>query len=198
MKLDLRFLNHPVEDLWCQAIVMLVFRRPSATNDAFSNINDKMGGYLGDLIDSGIWTGETGENLLLATQNTLMADKLLMRGLGPEEGFGMEVLTREISRTGSVLDGMGIKEIAVRMPSIDRPAGQHGLYLEAAASGLTEAFYLRHRDEPDFILKIFFSLDRDFMNYTDRVTKRLRESLGPRLDLSIISDRQTNMDYEEA
>lgn len=177
---------------------MLVFRRPSAANDPFSNINDKMGGYLGDLIDSGVWTGETGENLLLATQSTLIADKLLMRGLGPEEGFGMEVLTREISQTGAVLDGMGIKEFAVRMPSLDRPAGQHGMYLERAASGLAEAFYCRHKDEPDFMLKIFFSLDRDFMNDTDRVTRRLMENLGPRLDLSIISDRQTNMDHEEA
>jgi hypothetical protein len=198
MKLDLRFLNRPVEDLWCQVIVMLVFKRPNVADDAFANINDKMGGYLGDLIDSGVWTGETGENLLLATQNTLMADKLLMRGLGPEEGFGMEVLSREISQTGAVLDSIGIREIAVRMPSLDGPVGQYGLYIETAAWGLAETFYGRHKDEPDFILKIFFSLDRDFMNDIDRVTKSLRETLGPRLELSIISDRQINRDYEEA
>jgi len=198
MKLDLRFLNRPVEDLWCQAIVMLVFSRPSVADDAFANVNDKMGGYLGDLIDSGVWTGETGENLLLATQDTIMAEKLLMRGLGQEEGFGMELLNREISQTGAVLDSIGIREFAVRMPSLDGPVRQYGLYLERAASCLAETFYTRHKDEPDFILKIFFSLDRDFMNDIDRVTKSLRETLGPRVELSIISDRQINRDYEEA
>jgi len=36
------------------------------------------------------------------------------------------------------------------------------------------------------------------MNDFDRVTKRLREDLGPQLELSIISDRLINRDYEEA
>jgi len=64
---------------------MLVFKRPNVADDAFANINDKMGGYLGDLIDNGVWTGETGENLLLATRtplwpiNFLCADLVLKR-----------------------------------------------------------------------------------------------------------------------
>jgi hypothetical protein len=197
MKLDLRFINHPVEDLWCQAIVLLVFEHPSILNDIFSNINDKMGGSIGDLIAKGVWTGEKGENLLLATQDTLMTDKLLMRGLGPEGAFEIEALIKEISQTGAALDGMGVREFAVRMPSVHGRESEYGLYLETAASGLAETFYNRHKDEADFLLKIFFLVERDFMNDIRTVMKRLKENLGPRLDLSIISDRQINKGYEE-
>ena len=198
MKLDLRFLNRPVEDLWCQAIVLLVFERPSIVNDFFSGINDKMGGSLGDLIAKDVWTGEKGENLLIATQNTLMADKLLMRGLGPQGEFGIGALTRDISQTAAVLDGMGVREFVIRIPAVDGRESEYGLYLETAASDLAETFYNRHGDEADFLLKMFFLIEREFMNDINPVIKRLKENLGPQLDVSIISDRQTNKGYEEA
>jgi hypothetical protein len=190
MKLDLRFLHRPVEDLWCQAIVLLVFNRPNIIDEVYANINDKMGGLLGSLIADGVWTGEKSENLLIATQNTLIADKLLMRGLGPEETLGIEALAGEISRTGAALDGMGVREFAVRIPKFDNPEYRNEDYLEAAVSGLIETFYSRHRDEADFLLKIFFSIEKELMKDIDPVIKRLRENLGPRMDISIISDGQ--------
>jgi hypothetical protein len=198
MKLDLRFINRPVEDLWCQAIVLFVFEHPSIADDVFSNINDKMGGCPGDLIDRGVWTGEKGENLLLATQGNLMADKIFVRGLGPEDSFSTEALIREISQTAAALDGVGVSEFAVRIPPVDCHDSRYGLYLETAASVMAETFYSRHGDEEDFLLKIFFLTEVDFINYISSVIKRLKTNLGPRLNLSIISERQTVNNYEEA
>jgi hypothetical protein len=197
MKLDLRFLNRPVEDLWCQAIVLLVFQGPSIVNEVLLNINDKMGGSLSDIINMGVWTGERGENFLLATQDAIRADKLMMRGLGPEGEFGIEVLIKEISETGSVLDRMGVKEFGINLPSADGRVSEYGLYLETAAIGLVEAFYNRHRDDPDFLLKIFFSIDKDSMNAVDPLIKRLKENMRPGLDFSVISDRQVKEGDEE-
>ena len=194
MKIDLRFLNRPIEDLWCQAVVLLVFQNPSIVNDVLSNINDKMGGSLSDLLNKGVWTGERGENLLLATQGAIRADRLLMRGLGPEGVFDNGVLIKEVSATGSVLDQMGVREFGINVPSaVDRDS-EYGMYIENVATSLVEVFYDKHKDDPEFLLKIFFSIDNNFMNIVGQVITRLRGNLRPGLDFSIISDSQRNMD----
>jgi hypothetical protein len=198
MKLDIRFVNRPLEDLWCQALVLLVFQGPSILNGVLSNINDKLGGSLNDIIKAGLWTGEQGENFLIATQDAVRAEKLLMRGVGPEETFGIETLIKEISATGVVLDKLGIREFGINIPSVSGNENEYGLYLEAATVHLLETFVNNHSADPDFLLKIFFSIDKDFMNMVEPVIKRLRKKIRHGLECSIISDRQIKKGYEEA
>lgn len=198
MKLDLRFLYRPIDELWCQAIVLLVFQGPDIENDIFSAINKKMGGSLSDILRAGIWTGERGETFLLATQDAIRAGKLLMRGLGPEREFGPEVLKKETSETGSALDKMGIREFALNIPLSDGCRREYHLYLEIAAASLIETFLNNHKDDPDFLLKVFFTVDNDLMNAVDQVMKRLRENMMQGLEFSIITDRPVNRNYEEA
>jgi len=198
MRMDLRFLNRPIEDLWAHAYVMFVFQRPGITDEVFSDINDIMGGSLEDLICRGFWTGETGENLLLATQNTLMADKLLLRGLGTREEFSAELLYKEVHHTGVALDKMGIREFAVKLPCIECDENEYESYLETTAYGFTDIFYERHSDDSDFLLKIFFSIDSGFLPEIGGLVRRLKEKLAAGPHISVISDMQIAKDYEEA
>lgn len=190
MKLDLRFLNRPIEDLWCQAIVLFVFQDPSIAKGVFFNINDKMGGSLSDILNAGLWTGERGENFLLSTQAAIRADKLLMRGVGPPGSFGVDVLIKEASDTASVLDKMGIREFGINIPTTDNRKNKYGLYLEKAATNMVESFFKNHQNDPDFLLKIFFTFDDRFMKTVERVIKRLKENIRPGIEFSIMSDRQ--------
>ena len=197
MKLDMRFINRPIEDLWCQAIVLFVFKGPSLLNDVLSSINEKMGGSIGDIIDKGVWTGDRGESFLLATQDAIRADKLLMRGLGHKRAFSAKVVIKESTETGIALDKIGVREFGIHMPSYDSRERKYGHYLEAAARGLVETFYKRHQGDPDFLLKIFFSIDKGLVNHVEPVIKKLKESMLPGLEFSIMSERKANKDYEE-
>lgn len=197
MKIDLRFLNRPIEDLWCQAVVLLVFQNPTIVNDVLSSINDKMGGSLNDLIKRGIWTGDRGESLLLATQGAIRADKLLMCGLGPENSFDNGVLINEVLRTGIALDQMGVKELGINMQCPDNHAGEYGTHIENVALSIAEAFNERHKDDPEFLLKIFFCIDNGFKDKVDRVITRLKEEIRQGVEFSIISDSQRNIGYQE-
>lgn len=198
MRLDLRFINRPIEELWCQAAVLFVFQCPDIENGVFPGINRKMGGSLSDMLYSGVWTGEMGETFLLATQDAIRAGKLLMRGLGPERSFDAEVLKKEASETGYVLDRMGIREFAVNIPSPDGRKDEYNMYLETAAVGLIETFIDKYKDDPDFLLKVFFTIDDELLNAVDPVMMRLRKNMWQGMEISIISDRQSNRDYEEA
>jgi len=197
MILDLRFINRPIEDLWCQAAVLLVFQSPDIENGVLSGINRKMGGSLSDILNAGVWTGERGETFLLATQDAIRSGKLLMRGLGPESSFDSEVLKKESSETGYVLDRMGISEFAVNIPYPDGRKGEYSIYLETAAASLIETFTNKYKNDPDFLLKVFFTIDDELLNAVDPVMRKLGENIGEGPEVSVICDRQPGRDYEE-
>jgi hypothetical protein len=94
MRLDLRFSTRPLEDLWCQAVAVLVFQGPSMEKGVLSGLNKKMSGFLTNLVEKGLWTGETGENFLLATQNMIKAEKVVLHGMGPKTQFNEEILIK--------------------------------------------------------------------------------------------------------
>ena len=122
MKLDLRFSDRPLEDLLCQAVAALVFQRPHVTESVLSGLNEKMGGTLADLEEKGIWTGAKGENVLLASQGTIGAEKILLHGLGQRSDWDVSLLSDGIMALGSALDKIEIKEFGIEAPQQDYPA----------------------------------------------------------------------------
>ena len=103
MRLDLRFTYRPLEDLFCQAIVIFSFSINTGLSGVIKNMDRKMAGGISDIINTGIWSGECGEKLLFATQEAIKADKLLIYGLGDESGYSIELLKRETSALVSAL-----------------------------------------------------------------------------------------------
>ena len=73
MRLDLRFTNRHLEELWCQAVVMLSFKVRDKMSPSLDSIDKKMTGSVRNIVQSGIWSGECSEKLLFATQNSIKA-----------------------------------------------------------------------------------------------------------------------------
>ena len=186
MKLDLRFSDRPLEALWCQAVATLVFQRPDIITEALSGLNKKMTGALANVLEGEILTGDRGENFLLATQNTIRADKLLLHGLGPISEFDTKVLQEEIIELGSTLNKMGVKEFGVHIPVVNGFETEYSSHLELSARNLVKAFHTNHKEDPNFILKIVFSVEKNFMDILDSVVNRLREYFEQILEVSII------------
>lgn len=188
MRLDLRFSIRPLEELWCQAVAVLVFQGPSMDYGALSILNRKMAGYLKNLAERGLWTGAAGENLLLATQNMIKADKILFHGMGPKSRFSEEILKKEITVLGSSLDKIGVSEFGISIPVVEGSEKRYGSYLELSVTDLTGVYHERHKEDPDFLLKIIVSVDRLFEGLLDPVVKNLREHFHSMLEFSIIRD----------
>jgi hypothetical protein len=188
MRLDIRFSNRPLEDLWCQAVTALVFQTPSITEGVFFNLNRKMTGALENILRRDAWTGDRGEKLLIATQNMIRADKLLFHGLGTGSEFKVAILEEEVYSLGMTLDKMGVSDFGIYVPVVKGLEGQYGYHLELSTSNLVKTFYKRHGKDPDFILKIIFSVEKDFLDILDSVVTRLRKHLQPIRDFTIIID----------
>ena len=189
MRLDLRFSERPLEDLWCQAVTALVFQRPEVTKGALSGLNDKMAGSLADLVEKEIWTGKRGESFLLASQNMINSEKLLFYGLGQGQDYDNSILEHGIRELGSTLDKIGVNEFGIHIPVAEGVEEEYDSHIELSARHIVEPFFKNHNNDPDFLLKIINSVESDHMDIIAQVEKRLRKHFTPILDFSIIIDR---------
>lgn len=191
MRLDLRFTRRPVEDLWCQAIVALVFQDGDIISGAVSRLNDKMAGALSNLARKKLWSGARDEKTLLAGENMIKADKLLLYGLGKDSDFDTESLEGCINRLALCLDKMGINDFGLHLPAVKGFESRYPQELEIASKGLVALFLESHELKTDFLLKIVFSVDDGMTIILPQVEARLREYFINVLDFSIIIDRNS-------
>jgi hypothetical protein len=191
MKLDLRFSDRPLESLWCQAVVALVFQDPDLTEGALFGLNEKMAGFLSHLQERGFWTGSRGENILVASQDAIRAEKILLRGLGESRDYDVELLVNHIREVGSTFNKMDVNEFGIHIPVFQGMEQEHPSHLEICARQVANPFFQHHRGEPDFTLKIIFSVE----NYTGKVlgpvAGRLREYFDLQVECSIVLDLES-------
>ncbi|NLD38472.1 MAG: hypothetical protein GX654_16555 [Desulfatiglans sp.] len=200
MRLDLRFTYRPLEDLFCQVIVIFSFSVNTGISSVIKNMDRKMVGSISDIIDAGIWSGERGEKLLFATQEAIKADKLLIHGMGEESEYSIEALKKEASAVGSALQSMGIKEFAFYLPVSERFAPGYLMHLETVIKTLANGYLNKYKDDPVPMLKMFVRVDRGHMGAIEPLTVGLRELYSPVSEFSVILDKYpwlTDMETDE-
>lgn len=189
MRIDLRFTNRPLEELWCQAVVAFSFKVRDKLSLILDSIDKKMTGSIRNIVQAGIWTGDCGDKLLLATQSSIRADKLLIHGLGEETKYSIDVLKMEIEHTGNALLKMGITEFGLQIPDTGRSQTPFDIHIETAVKKVVCIYLDRYREVPDFILKIYISINNDLMMLAEKAADRLRNYFSPVTGCSIIVDR---------
>ena len=188
MKLDLRFSDRPLESLWCQAVAALVFQGPDLTEGALFGLNEKMAGFLSQLQKRGFWTGSRGESILVASQDAIRAEKILLKGLGESRDYDVKLLVTHIREVGSTFNKMEINEFGIHIPVFQGLEEEHASHLEICARQVANPFFQHHRRESDFMLKIIFSVE----NYAGKVLRavagRLREYFDLQAEFSVVID----------
>ena len=198
MQLDLRFSTRPLEDIWCQALTAFVFQESGITSSPLSELNEKFSGYLGYIADRGLWSGAKGEKLLLATQDMINAEKLLIHGLGRREDFSISILENEAEELGNTLDRIKVCDFGISVPVLGSLETEYSSYLESSAIQLVKQFFNNHKDDGDFYLKVIFSVEREFVNALSAVENRLRDHFNSLMDFSIVIDRNSLIEESEA
>ena len=159
-------------------------------------MNEKMGGFLSDLQGRGFWTGSRGESILVASQDAIRAEKILLKGLGESRDYNVQLLVSHIREVGSTFNKMEVNEFGIHIPVFQGLEEEHISHLEICARQVANPFFQCHRGESDFTLKIIFSVE----NYTGEVlgpvAGRLREYFDLQAECSVVldleSERQNN------
>ena len=189
MRLDLRFSERPPDSLWCEAVVVFVFQRRFLTLGLLSGLDAKMGGLLGRLEKAGFWTGTLQEDLLLASQGGVKAEKILLCGLGPSAGCEFPCVAGQVERVGEVLEKMHLSDLAVHIPMLEGEETDYSSHLEQSAERLAAPFLRAHHGSPDYLLKVVFSMERIFDGSLFPVAERLRDRFGREFDISVVIER---------
>jgi hypothetical protein len=191
MKLDLRFSDRPLESLWCKAVAALVFQGPDLTEGALFGLNEKMAGFLSHLQEKGFWTGSRGETVLLASQDAIRAEKILLKGLGESTDYDVQLLVSHIREVGTTFNKMEIKEFGIHIPVLQGSEEDQASHLEICARQVANPFFQNHRGESDFLLKIIFSVENCTDEILGPVAGRLREYFDLQVDFSVVIDLET-------
>ncbi|MFP3928639.1 MAG: M17 family peptidase N-terminal domain-containing protein, partial [Desulfobacteraceae bacterium] len=149
MKLDLRFSERPVESLWCQAIAALVPQRTFLAQGVLASLDAKLGGFLARLEEKGFWTGEYGENLLVASQGMIKADKILLAGLGPSESCSLECVVGRAAEVGSALVKLRAQDLGVHIPVMEGREQEYPECVEDSVRAIVGPYISAHGDEAD-------------------------------------------------
>jgi len=188
MKLDLRFTARPLVEVWCETVVAFVFEGAVENGDRAFGLDVKTMGYLSSLKKRGFWTGEEGDTLLVASQGMIKANKILLKGLGARRYFTPGLVSHRMKEIGIALDKMAVSDIGIRIPVAQGESFESTSMFEAACVHLVEPFLISHGDEPDFLLKIVFSVNADQIGELESMVRPLKEHFRSRLDHTIIFD----------
>lgn len=190
MKLDLRFSERPLEELWCEAVVSLVFQRRFLTHGILAGLDDKLSGFLRTLEERGLWTGTYGENLLVASQGMIKAEKVLLCGLGPAADGDPAGLAGRVEEAGVALLKMRIRDFGIHIPVMEGWESEYPNQLESAVRRIVDPYLQTHRQDEEYRLKIVFSLERFIMGSMLPVAQRIREGVDPDMEVSVVLEQE--------
>jgi hypothetical protein len=159
MKMDLRFASRPLEDIWCEAVVALIFEDAETRGDGTWGLDRKTSGLLSHLRERGFWTAAQGERLLIASQDMIKARMILLMGMGSHRDFGLSRLGAGIRDAAQVMLGLGIDDMAIRIPLRERPDSDFHTQLAVACGELLDTFRAHRGDDAAFLLKVVLSLE---------------------------------------
>ncbi len=189
MKLDLRFTARPLEDIWCDTIIALVFQGPLSKGNGVSGLDIKTSGGISNLWEKGFWTGAAGETLLMASQKMIPADKILLKGLGNHSEYGMECLSEQVRELANTLVRMKINNLAFNIPINNDEESEYCSYVKSSCIHLVDSFIGQYGNENDFILKIVAVLYESFAQEIESTIRELKGHFMSKLDYTIIFDR---------
>jgi len=190
MKLDLRFSERPLQDLWCEAVVALVFQRKFLTLGFLAGLDGKLGGLLGRLEKQQIWTGAERENLLVASQGMIKAEKVLLWGLGPGPDCDPACLAGRVEEAGTALMKMHVQDFGIHIPTMEGREGEYPSHLETAVHHLVAPYLRAYRKDAEFRLKVVFSLERFLTGAMLPAVESIREGFGPEVEVSVVLERE--------
>jgi hypothetical protein len=189
MRLDLRLTHRRLDQLWCQAVVVFVFEDDSLLAGYLSRLNEKLAGSLTQLIDRHFLTGRHGELLLVASQERIKADKVLLVGLGPTSSFSSETLSAAVRNVSSTLERLKLYEFGIMVPWIEEAKAEYMELIKSTIGNLVAYYSVNKRGGADCTLKAFFSIEEGVFADLHSVGQEVRGYLDmPAAEYTIVVD----------
>lgn len=153
-----------IEKFACDLLVVNEFEGVKSPGGATGAVDRALKGLITKLSQGGEITGKIGTTTLIHTHGKILADRVVVVGLGQREKFGYD----QVRKASAAVAAIAKKVKAVRVASIIHGAGIGGLDPVFAAQATVEGYLLKAykfktlasaKDEPDYEAKEFIIVD---------------------------------------
>lgn len=121
-----------------ELIVVNLFEHVETPGGATGAVDKALGGVIGEAVAAGDFRGKKGEVALFYTRGAIPARRVLVVGLGPQDGFSLEAVRWAAAKAARKARDLGVKSFS----SIVHGGGAGGFPLEAAAQAVVEGTVL--------------------------------------------------------
>jgi leucyl aminopeptidase len=157
--MDIRVEKGRPEKYSCELLLLFAFEPPEPLEGFLRDVDREWKGFISTLIKQGDFKGELFECLLLHTQGTLAARRVLLTGLGKRGEFDLEKWRGAASKAGQFIRNSGIKQFAFPVKALE--GHSEAELAEAFVTGLLLGIYQFNE---------FKTLDRDKIREIEKVT----------------------------
>lgn len=119
-------------------IVVNLFEGVTTPGGATGAVDKALGGAIGEAIAAGDLRGKKGETTVFYTRGAIPAPRVLVVGLGPQDGFGLQTIREVAAVAAKKARDLGVASFS----SIVHGAGVGGMEPEAAAQATVEGTVL--------------------------------------------------------
>lgn len=183
MKLDIRFSSVPLEELWCEAVVIPVLKKDRLISGIVYKLNQRLDRHLEWLEMEHFFTGLRGEILLIPSGERIKSHMILLMGLGPEHEFEGIHFCSLLRDTGATLSRLKITDLGVFVPEemdISRISAE-----DLSQSILYMVSEYNNSVRPDYVKLVISLPDRD-ISYLNELKDFIYKSLIPHIEVSVI------------
>ncbi len=186
MRLDIRFSSIPVEELWCEAVVIPVIKREQLLSGVIYKLDQKLERHLQGLYKEGFFTGAKCETILIPSEERIKAPRILLKGLGREDEINTDDLPLLIHEMGSIMSRLGVIDWGIHIPEeIDFNAINPDSINISILEMVAEYESVKTDSREDYI-KIVFSLPERDISCLKDIKYIIYKSLIPHIQVSVI------------
>lgn len=176
--MKIRLFQDSWPDLSCDALLVPLFEKEDMSQALPAELNRSLGGLLGNVLDSGEWKTESGEAFVVHHPKGIMADRLVLLGVGSKEDFDAGVLRTGILKAVRHLKVKDLQRLGVYCPGVGELSDEVQATVEGAVMGtFSTGLYKSENSEPVKIGELVLVSDSDVSGLKKRVRNRAEEGL---------------------
>ncbi len=165
--------------MWCQVGLIFICKELVESGQEPSGLDQKTSAYLQNLARQGFWRCEEGEELLLAGEERIRAQKLLLIGLGSCDNVNSPRLADQVRTSARVLACIGANDIGVRMPPFWGRDAYAELLTDTCLTLVREWGGIERKGAAiGSELKLVYAVDPTFLEEAEEAATRLRKALS--------------------
>jgi len=160
------------------------------TEQDMAGVDGKTSAYLRSLNRKGFFEANPGETLLLAGENRLKADKVLLKGLGRKEELSLDMFLDRAAEVAMSVRSISVHNFVVKIPMLFG-VDQYPKQIRKTVQKMMPPFVATEKEGDGCLITAIFSVDRAGLESIEEIESSLKAYFTKIVPFSLVSEPLT-------